>query len=489
MTDWAGDWRSVVATGGGSLELAEYGRAIVRGWIWVLVGLLAGVGAAAFVTARAVPTYQSVVKFYVVSHTAVGQSPLQALELSRGRVNAYASLVKSDSFIDQLFSGNSRVSSSDVARGISASADQDTRILTVEVNLPDPVKATEAAEVIAEKLGDSLRGVEAGSTEDAAGQTKLNIVGGPTSSSDPVSPRGTLNMALGALLGMGAGIALAVFRRLLDKRLRTPAEVEEAAAAAVLARVPKTREAHSFVSVLQKRLESGLDEAARRLRTNIDHLPAAPASDVVTLTSATPGEGKSTAALMLARAWAESGEQVLLVEADLRRPRLAHDLGLASALGLTDVLTGRSVLGNAIQPVPGAGFHVVAAGTVPDNPTELIASRTMSAALGEMRGSYSRVIIDAPALQPHSDAALLSVQSDSTVVVVMYRHVSREVLRSSLRNLELVKGRAAGVVLNAVPARLSETPRRWLRPAARQHPAVHAETVDSPTVPEAAGKR
>lgn len=493
MTNCVGNRRGVEATGGGPLELAEYGRAIVRGWLWVLAGLLAGLGAAALVTASTIPMYQSAVKFYVVSHTAVGQSPLQSLELSRGRVAAYASLIESDSFIRQLFSSNSSVPSAEVEGSISASANQDTRILTVVVSLPDPAKATQAAQTIASRLSESLRAVEAGQTKDAAGQTDLNVVGGPTASTDPVSPRVGLNLGLGALLGLGAGIVLVVSRRLGDKRLRTPAEVEEAAAVPVLARIPAAGEAGNFISILQQRPASGFDEAARRLRTNIDHLPAAPASAVLVITSATPGEGKSTVALMLARAWAEAGERTLLVEADLHKPQLARDLGLPGGLGLTDVLAGRSALKSVIQHAPGAGFDVVAAGAAPDNPTELIASRSMTAVLGEMRGSYTRVIIDAPALQPLSDAALLAVRSDSTVMVVMYQKVSRELLRSSLRNLELVKGRVSGAVLTALPRQLAEAVPAGLRRsrlsgARRKRRAAPAAPVEPQPVTEAAGK-
>ncbi len=171
-------------------------------------------------------------------------------------------------------------------------------------------------------------------------------------------------------------------------------------------------------------------------------------------------------ALMLARAWAEAGEKVLLVETDLRLPRLESELKLGNALGLADVLAGRAGLTRVIQKTASDRLHIVAAGLVPENPTELLASQAMTAALGEMRGSYSRVILDAPAMQPYSDAALLAVQADLTVLVVRYQKVTRELLGASLRNLELVKGTVAGAVLNALPPRLSEgrkQPRARLR--------------------------
>jgi capsular exopolysaccharide synthesis family protein len=438
--------------------------------------------------------YQSTVKFYVVSPPATGQSSLQSLELSRGRIASYASLIKSDKFVEKLVSSSSSgLTAADIAQSVSASADQDTLMLTVVVSLPDQANALEIAREIVSGLNSALDDVEAGRTQSGGGQTVLNVVAGPTDETEPVSPRQSLNLGLGALLGLGAGIAIAVTRRMTDHTLRTPEEVEDASGLPLLARVPASAEARKFSGILERRATSLLDESARRLRTNMDHLPALPASGVVLITSARAGEGKTTVALMLARAWADAGEKVLLVETDLRRPRLASELKLGNALGLTDVLAGRAGLTGVIQKTAGDRLHIVAAGSVPENPTELLAGKALTAALGEMRGSYGRVILDAPAMQPFSDAALLAVQADSTVLVVRYQNVTRELLGASMRNLDLVKVTVAGAVLNALPLRLSEgrkQPLAKLRKQSRRAkvtlPEVPAEPVP---VKHSAGRR
>ena len=375
----------MVAVWGVRLELSEYGRAIARGWLIVLVCLLAGVAVAWGVTASATPVYQSTVKFYVVSPPSAGQSSLQSLELSRGRIASYASLIKSDKFVERLVSSSSTgLSAADITESVSASADQETLMLTVVVSLPDPAKANQIAREIVSGLNPALDNVEA-RTQSGGGQTDLNVVAGPTEETDPVSPRSALNLGLGALLGLGAGIAIAVSRRMMDRTLRTPEEVEDASGLPLLARIPVSPEARNASDVLDRRPASLLDEAARRLRTNMDHLAALPAPGVVLISSARAGEGKTTVALMLARAWADAGEKVLVVETDLRRPRLAAELKLENALGLGDVLAGRAVLSSVIQKTASERLHLVAAGTVPENPTELLASQAMTAALGEMR--------------------------------------------------------------------------------------------------------
>ncbi|WP_427004276.1 polysaccharide biosynthesis tyrosine autokinase [Pseudarthrobacter sp. H2] len=471
------------------MELAEYGRAIVRGW-WVLVlCVLAGLGSAALATAAATPSYQSSVKFFVVSPPAAGQSALQSRELSKQRILAYPGLVKSDKFVEGLVrNGTTGLSAAAITESISASADKDTLMLTVVVSLPDRAKAVDTARAVAGSLGAAVGELEAGRTETGAGQTVLKVVAGPTDETAPVSPRPTLNLALGGLLGLGAGIAIAVSRRLLDKTLRTVADVEAAAGLPLLAGLPvpapaagSAGQAPKGSPARRRESASALGEAVRRLRTNIDHFPAMPASGVVAVTSATAGEGKSSAALLLARSWAEAGVSVLLVEADLRSPRLAGELGLGGGLGLADVLAGRAALGKAIAQTDGNGPHILAAGTVPAAPTELLAGRSTATVLGQLRDTYSRVIIDAPAMQPFSDAALLAASADCTVLVLRRGRVTRELLASSLRNLELVGARLAGVVLTDLPLR---RPGRFTarsgRPPAPAQAAAVAPAAEAP---------
>lgn len=466
------------------LELAEYGRAIVRGWWIVLVCMVIGLGAAAFATARTPPVYQSSIKFYVVTAQGTGQSALQALELSRGRISAFASLAKGDKFIDGLVrNSNTGLSAKDIADSISASGDQATLMLSIVVSLPDQAKTVALARTIADSLGSSVTEFEAARTAAGSGPTVLNLVSGPTVETTPVSPRVGLNLALGTLLGFGAGVVIAVSRRLMDKTLRTAEQVEEASGLPLLARIPASPDARRASRILEQRPASLLDEAGRRLRTNIDHFHGMPASAVVAVTSARVGEGKTSVALMMARAWADAGERVLLVEADLRNPRLAAELGLPNGPGLADVLAGRAALGAAIQPTLHERLQVLAAGTVPANPTELLGSRAAGAVIGQLRTKYSRVVIDAPAMQPYSDAALLAALADCTVLVVMHGRVTPELLKPTLRNLQLVNSRVAGVVLNALPARLSEAYKQPSERFRAEEQATDWAPVDMPAVP------
>ncbi len=463
------------------LELAEYGRAIARGWWILLVCLLAGLGAAALVTARTEPVYQSNVKFFAATPSAVGQSTLQAQELSRNRVTSYANLVKSEGFLGRLVrDSGTGISGKDLADSIGASADRDTLTLSVVVSQPEQAKAFAIARAIASNLGSAAADLESG-----AAVTNLTVIAGPTNDPGPVSPKVPLNLAVGALLGLALGIAIPVARRLSDKSLRTAQEVEEATGLPVLARIPLSGVARPPARILDQSRGTLLDEAGRRLRTNIDHYPALGTSGVVAVTSAGSGEGRTTVALMLARAWAEAGEPVLLVEAGLRSPRLASVLGLATETGLSDVLAGRLPLEQAIQHTAVEGLHAVGAGTVPPNPTELLGGRALTAVLDELRGSYARVVLDAPAMEPFSDAAVIAAAADCTVLVVRHRNVTREVLRAALRNLELVNGTVAGAVLNALPGRLAAGRRQFRATFPVKFPAAGKTGQPAPDLPPA----
>jgi receptor protein-tyrosine kinase len=160
--------------------------------------------------------------------------------------------------------------------------------------------------------------------------------------------------------------------------------------------------------------------------------------------------------------------------------------------GLADVLAGRATLASVIQPSVHEGLQIVTAGTVPAHPTELLGSRATAAVLGEMRARYSRVVIDAPAMQPYSDAALLAAKADWTVLVVMHRRVTPGLLKATLRNLALVNSKVAGVVLNALPARLSEAYKQPSERFRAEEQATDWAPLDMPAeppVPHAAPRR
>lgn len=449
------------------MDLSEYLRAVARGWWLMVVCALAGLLAAVAVTSTIQPMFQSTVRFFVVAPPGNGQSALQSDELSRGRIVSYAALVKSDQFVSRLVrEAGLGVTGEEAESSISAAADKDTLLLTIEVTMPDADKAFATATAIARNFGPAVHELEESRVPTSA-QTVLTVVSGPTEPGDQVSPRDSLNYGLGLLVGAALGIGIAVTRRVLDRTLITPEQMGEAGGARVLARIPSSRNAKALGRILKAPDDALISEAARRLRTNIDFLPEAAGLRSLTVTSASYAEGKTSVALLLAKAWAENGHTVLLVEADLRRPRLAQELGLAKPTGLANVLAGQTTADRVVQDTGTPGLQVMAAGTVPPRPTALLGGGPMRTLLAELAPKFSRIVVDATPLQPMSDAALLAAVTDGAIVVVKHQHVTAEVLAASLANLHAVHSSLLGVAANFLPNRLAETHRQGAFPRLR----------------------
>jgi capsular exopolysaccharide synthesis family protein len=197
-------------------------------------------------------------------------------------------------------------------------------------------------------------------------------------------------------------------------------------------------------------------ESYRALRTSLLFSPDnRPRSMLVT--SALPGEGKSTTAVNLAIALAQTGARTLIVELDMRRPTLASRLGLDADRGMSRYLSGQSQFYSEIQESAAPNLFVVAAGPTPPNPPELIGSPRMSNALMLLRRHFDYVIIDGPPVMPVTDALVISWQVDG-VVLVVDGHTSKETAQKARNLLKSVDAKILGVLINNVKM---ETPSEY----------------------------
>ena len=171
------------------------------------------------------------------------------------------------------------------------------------------------------------------------------------------------------------------------------------------------------------------------------------------VTSAMPSEGKTTSTANLAIALAETGARVVLIDADLRRPRVADVMGIENAAGLTDLLIGRAEVHDVVQPWGRTKLDVLPAGLVPPNPSELLGSAAMQALLGLLTEQYDHVLLDAPPLLPVTDAAVLATMTSGAVVVTSARSSRTPQLRAALDRLDRVGASVLGVVVSMVAFR------------------------------------
>jgi capsular exopolysaccharide synthesis family protein len=229
-----------------------------------------------------------------------------------------------------------------------------------------------------------------------------------------------------------------------------------------------------------------MGEALRELRTNLSFLDVDQPPRIIVVTSSVPGEGKSTVTANLAVTLAAAGENIVVVDGDLRRPTLVDVFGLVPGVGVTDVLAGTADLGDVLQPWSALpNLSVLGSGRIPPNPSELLGSQAMKKMLSTL-AQNATVLIDAPPLLPVTDAAVLSRVADGAIVVIQAGKTTQEQLDQSLGNLEKVRGRVLGTVLNYVPTRGADAYSYYGTYSSASPPAVSTPVPDEAPRPGAA---
>ncbi|MGG1312885.1 CpsD/CapB family tyrosine-protein kinase [Cohnella laeviribosi] len=201
---------------------------------------------------------------------------------------------------------------------------------------------------------------------------------------------------------------------------------------------------------------SPISEAYRSLRTNVDFSSVDQKMQVIMVTSAGPGEGKSTTIGNLAVTYAQSERKVLLIDADMRKPTEHHTFEVSNRRGLSSILSQQCTLDEAIQPTKIPGLSVITSGPIPPNPAEMVASQRMSNLIDELRGRFDVILIDSPPTLAVTDAQLLSTRCDGVILVLDQGKVKREIALKAKEGLVKVGAKLLGVVLNNVKRKKSE---------------------------------
>jgi capsular exopolysaccharide synthesis family protein len=280
----------------------------------------------------------------------------------------------------------------------------------------------------------------------------------------PSSPRKSVNLTLGFLCGLGLGLVLSFLIEALDTNVKTIYDIEERLGLPMLGVVPqvesKLLSPETFVRDATSPLPgawSRLAEAYRALRTTILLSRAGQPPQVILISSAKPSEGKTSVTTLESIVFALNGARVLLIDSDLRRPSVHLRFRIANQVGLTSVLTGKSMLDDAIVPVPALpNLHILPAGPIAPMPAELLGSTQMQRLVDGLRSSYDFILIDTPPVLTVTDAAVLVSVSDGVVLVLRYAQASRNVVARASEILLRSGAHLLGVVLNAVDLQSSD---------------------------------
>ncbi len=474
---------------------------------WSIIGVtILAVAAALLLTLRQPRTYESHALILVRPDPIASASPTEAINMETETILAtspeVADLVAEDEAVS--FSGDPE----DLLEGLDVTAQGTTSVLDVGYSSTEPAEAATLAQAFADgylqyrlqQIADSVAPLQdqlessqkqLGKLNDQRAETsdaseiaqleaeRATISGtilflrgqlGPFASSEPLttstvgeivreaptpispsSPQPVRNLAVGLLLGLALGAGVALLRDRLDDRLRDRDELEYHAGMKTLAVVPlaaSRRDKNRTSLVTAEKPHSPAAEAYRTLRAAVLFAASQRHLKVLLVTSPNLQESRSGTTANLGVALAQAGKRVILVSADLRRPRLAEYFGVDNRTGVTSVLSGQVELAAALVQPGIANLRVLPSGPTPDNPTELLGSDAMAKLLAELREAADFVIVDVAPTLPSADAMTLAPVTDAVLVVADSTRTSRSAIQRTREQLDQVDARILGAVLN-----------------------------------------
>jgi capsular exopolysaccharide synthesis family protein len=307
----------------------------------------------------------------------------------------------------------------------------------------------------------------------ASKPNNISVVDYAIAPDGPIGPNRTRTVFIAVFLSLGLGVGLALLLEYLDDTVHSTDEVERLLHLPALAVIPSAlgngkRRLLSSPGALQKRNghpsenpellmnvdgRSPLAESYRHLRTSVLLSTAGRAPRSLLVTSSLPGEGKTTTAVNTAISLAQTGASVIIIDADMRRPRLRSIFGLPERSGLSSILSSELSEADILAMAPKeevSGLHVLTAGPIPPNPAELLGSAQMRRLMSTLQANFNHVVVDSPPVTSFTDGVLISTMVDGVLLVVHGGKSSRHVVKRSRQLLQDVGAKIFGVVLNNV---------------------------------------
>lgn len=387
-------------------------------------------------------------KVYETSATLLIAQPsdaqtFDAVQASQVAARTYGDVLTSPNIAEQVSRALGGEPSGDTLEStVTAEPVPETQLLRLTVEANDPREAKRIADTYADVFTAYVK-----RTLTPVTKVTVTLADAASVADAPARPKPKLYAALALLLGLALGLALAALRERFDHRIRSVEDLEGLIDAPILARVPR-----------RSRGEIGsaaFTEAFRVLRTNLQFAFPEGALRTVAVTSHAPVEGKSTTVSQLARVSATAGNEVLVVEADLKRPSqqafFRPDATGRLSPGLTTFIVGGAALEDCVHPTGISSVHLLPAGPQVPSLSGLLESARGREVLDDLAGAGDLVLFDCPPLSVGADAATVAGRVDGVVLVVDMENATRDTVRDALRQLQAVRARLLGVVANRDP--------------------------------------
>ncbi|MFD7322519.1 polysaccharide biosynthesis tyrosine autokinase [Streptomyces sp. NPDC059875] len=440
------------------MDLRGYLKLLARRWPTVLICLMLGIAAAEVVTAVRTPVYEARTQLFVATRSGADTSELnQGQSFSQARVQSYSAIVATrqvtQPVVRQL---KLPYTPSELASRITAEAPLNTVLINIKVRDTDPTRAARIADAVAdrfvglvERLETPKKALTSGKKESASSVSPVSL--GVTEKAavpkKPVSPNRLLGLALGVLGGLLLSAGIVALREALDTTVKTSEALGELTSLPVLGSIPYDKGAGRKRIAIEAASTSARAEAFRKLRANLQFAQVDDPPRVIVVTSPLPGEGKTTTSVNLALSLADAGLRTCLVDADLRRPSVAPTFGMIEGAGLTTVLIGQGRIEDVVQEA-GGQLSVLASGTLPPNPTELLSCGRMAEVLRELADTYDIVIVDSAPLLPVADTLGLASLTDGVLLVVSASKTGRDQIVDAAESLSRIGVPVLGTALN-----------------------------------------
>ena len=443
------------------MDLFTIWRLILRHLPLVLVTTTLGLAFGLLATLSATPIYSSTASIFISTPAAVldVSALAQGSNFTQQRVKSYAQLINAEGTLAPVIAqlGLKETTPEKLASKIRATVPVDTVIIDVTAKDESPLLAKNLANAVAIQFSSTVQQLELPGT---LGETsvKATLSREATLPLSPVSPKLSLNIALGLLFGFSIGFFIAVALHFGDLTVKN---AEHIMGLQLLGTFKYEKKAKSEPLVSNLLPYDARNEEYRQLRTSVLFQSEKNRSCVIGVTSALPVEGKTTTSLNLAHSLTEAGFKVILIESDMRRPQIEQYTARAETAvrkyGLSDLLKveTRTGLDKRIKKAVFAdevnGMDVIFAGPVPSNPTELLSGVMLSSIVSSLRKRYDYILLDCPPVLPIADTPVMSEVLDEIILVVKAGSTRIQQFNGTVEILQNVNAQIMGVVLNMIP--------------------------------------
>lgn len=434
------------------MNISDLLKILRKFWIVELVIIVVVTGASAWIVKSKTPIYSSSTQVLVraQAETTDLSSVNASLYVISNQMDTYTSLVKTEAVLQPVIDNlGLHTTTGALANNVSASNVTGT-LMTITANDPDPQTAADIANEVAKSLNELIVNKLYTDGGQLTTPIKFNVVQQAYPVMSPISPNVKGDIFKGVLVGVALAVFVALALGFMDQKIRQIADVESIVDSPVVGTLPRNAVFTGSAPVIVAQPGGAAAEDVRRIAANLMFVVPKDVvhSKIVVITSGSAGEGKTTLAVNLAAAYAEKGDSVLLIDADLRHPTVSKYLGINGSVGLTHLIAGRADSKTVIQRYWKRNFHVLPAGARTANPSLLLDSDTMRKALEQLAEHYDHVIIDTTPMDVANDASIFAKNGALVVLVVGENIATKKALRRVTNEFKMIDAPLTATVIN-----------------------------------------